>query len=151
MPLVPPWIRIVSPAFSLPRWNTLVHTVKNVSGMPAAWIAREALRDRQALLVRHGGALGVAAAGQQRADRIADRPAAHVRAERGDDAGDFETGNIGRARRRRILAEALQHVGAIDARGGDVDQDFAGGGNRIGTLDELQDLRRTGLGDFYSS
>ena len=95
---------------------------------------REALRDRQALLVRNGGACRVAAAREERADRIADRPAAHVRAERGDDAGDFETGNVGRARRRRILAEALQQIGAIDARGRDVDQDLAGGGNRIGTL-----------------
>jgi len=28
MPLEPPWIRIVSPAFSPPRSNTLVQTVK---------------------------------------------------------------------------------------------------------------------------
>ncbi len=36
MPLEPPWMRIDSPAAKWPRSNTLVHTVKYVSGMPAA-------------------------------------------------------------------------------------------------------------------
>ena len=41
MPLVPPWMRIDSPGCSsapcfTPRWNTFVHTVKNVSGSAAA-------------------------------------------------------------------------------------------------------------------
>ena len=98
--------------------------------------------------MRHGGTLGVAATRHQRTDRSADGPAAHVRAERGDDAGDFETGKIRRARRRRILPQPLDHVGTIHAGRGDVDQDFAGRGNRIRPLDEFEDVRRTERGDL---
>ena len=36
MPLVPPWMSTVSPAFRPPRSNRLVQTVKNVSGIAAA-------------------------------------------------------------------------------------------------------------------
>src|SRR5436190_9804804 len=51
MPLDPPWIRIDSPAARRPRSNTLVHTVKNVSGMAAA-----ATRSRPRGTGRHCGA-----------------------------------------------------------------------------------------------
>ncbi len=36
MPLVPPWTRNDSPLRSRPRSKTFIHTVKNVSGIPAA-------------------------------------------------------------------------------------------------------------------
>ena len=36
MPLEPPWTSSVSPGFSAPRSNTLVQTVKKVSGTAAA-------------------------------------------------------------------------------------------------------------------
>ena len=36
MPLVPPCTSSVSPACRPPRWKTLDHTVKKVSGRPAA-------------------------------------------------------------------------------------------------------------------
>jgi len=36
MPLEPPWINKVSPACKRPRSNTLLHTVKKVSGKEAA-------------------------------------------------------------------------------------------------------------------
>ncbi len=36
MPLEPPWISSVSPGWSLTRSNTLLHTVKKVSGSEAA-------------------------------------------------------------------------------------------------------------------
>ncbi|MNE51891.1 hypothetical protein D3C80_1465400 [compost metagenome] len=38
IPEVPPWINTVSPALRCPRWNTLTHTVKKVSGIAAASI-----------------------------------------------------------------------------------------------------------------
>src|SRR5207253_2494584 len=51
---------------------------------------RNALRHRQALRRRRDAIFGIAAAGNQRADRIALMPSGHLRAERGDGSGDFE-------------------------------------------------------------
>ena len=79
MPLDPPWIRIDSPGWSRPRSKTLVHTVKNVSGMAAACDEVQAFGHRQTLRRRRDAVLGVAAAGHQRADPVAHLPVAHVR------------------------------------------------------------------------
>ena len=84
--------------------------------------------DRQRLWRGHDAIFGVAAAGDQRRDRIADPPAARAAAgrddlgrrddftDRDDLAGEFEAGNVGDAFGRRIQAPALQHVGAVDPR-----------------------------------
>ena len=51
-------------------------------------------------------------------------------ADRDDAARDLEPGNVGGARRRRIFALALQHVGPVDAGGLDRDQHLARAGMR---------------------
>ena len=55
-----------------PRWNRLVQTVKKVSGSAAASTMRERRRHRQALAGRRDAIFGIAAAGDQGADRLAD-------------------------------------------------------------------------------
>ncbi len=85
----------------------------------------EALRRRQALRRGHGAVLGIGAARRQRAHGIAHLPAADARAQRRHGAGGFETGQIRRARRRRIEAGALGDVGSVDARRRDLDQQLA--------------------------
>ena len=46
------------------------------------------------------------------------------------------------------MAQALHHVGAIDAGGRDLDQDLALGGGRYGAGRDAQLFRAAGLGDF---
>ncbi|MDV7402240.1 hypothetical protein RZS08_63040, partial [Arthrospira platensis SPKY1] len=53
---------------------------------------------RQALWGGSNAILGVAAAGQQRADRVADSPVIRARAERNDGSGDFQSRDVGSAR-----------------------------------------------------
>jgi hypothetical protein len=50
MPEEPPCTRMVSPAFSPPRSNTFVHTVKKVSGMAAASVRLMPLGTGRALV-----------------------------------------------------------------------------------------------------
>jgi hypothetical protein len=57
-----------------------------------------------------------------------------------DGARHFQAGDVGRARRHRVVAGALQHVGPVDAAGGDADQQFAGARDRVGALSEAQHL-----------
>jgi hypothetical protein len=73
--------------------------------------------------------LGVAAAGGEGADAVAGVPVG-LRAGGGHGAGDFEAEDGGCIGGRRILAGALQEVGAVDAGGLDAEDDFAfpGGG-----------------------
>ena len=67
---------------------------------------RQRRRHGQALADRRGGIFGIAAAGDQRADRLADQLARHFLAGRRDDARHFEAGDGGRAGRRRIERRA---------------------------------------------
>ena len=89
----------------------------------------QALGHRQALADRRDAQLGIAAAGDQRADAVADLEARRAPCASASPAtivaGDFEPGQVRGARRHRVEALALQHVGAVDARRGDADQHFA--------------------------
>ena len=60
-------------------------------------------------------------------------------------AGDLETEDIGRARRRRVEPAALQEVGTVHSSGGDFDQYLLASGPRYGPLDQLQLLGPVGL------
>ena len=125
MPLVPPWTRAVSPSVAKARSNKLVHTVNNVSGIAAASTIDKRRRHGQALADRRGGIFGIAAAGEQGADRLADELGRNPLAGRGDRSGHFQPRNGGRAGRHRVEAAPLQHVGAVDPGGGDPDEQLA--------------------------
>ena len=106
--------------------------------------AAESRRAPESAALRRGrDALGIAAAADERADPIAiPATVTDAVAERGDGARDLESGNIAGSRWRRILAAALQHVGTIDARGFNCDQDLAGARlDGSGRSTGLQDLR----------
>ena len=64
MPLLPPCTSSVSPAASLARSNTLIHTVKNVSGSEAASTMLEPLGHGKALPRGRDAVLRVAASGR---------------------------------------------------------------------------------------
>jgi hypothetical protein len=51
--------------------------------------------------------------------------AAAVQLAADDLAGHFQARQVGGARRHRVVALALEHVGTVDAGGMDLDQDFA--------------------------
>ena len=95
MPLLPPWTSRVSPGARRARSNTLIQTVKNVSGSERRFSQAPSLRDRQAVAGRRDAELGVAAAGRQRADLVAFFPLRHALAELDHGAGDFQTGQVG--------------------------------------------------------
>ena len=95
----------------------------------ARFLVRHALRHRQHRSVVHRGLLGVAAAGQERHDPLADAEAAHLRPRFQHRAGALEAEHGGRTGRRWIEPLALQQVGAID-RGGDHANANVGGAER---------------------
>ena len=78
MPLEPPCTSSVSPFCRRPRSNTLLQTVKKVSGSEAASTTLQPFGHRQALRHRRHAQFGIAAAGEQSADLVADpaKPAA---------------------------------------------------------------------------
>lgn len=88
--------------------------------------------DRQQLAGRHRHVLGVPAAGQQRANLLPHRPFGDTVADLGDDAGHLHADGFAGARWRRVLAGGLQHVGAVHAGGGHLDDDLAGPGGDVG-------------------
>ena len=77
----------------------------------------EPLRLRQHLAGRHHHGFGVAAAGQEGANRIARRHAADALAHFRHHASALQTENRAGARGRRIAAAALQQIGAVDGGG----------------------------------
>ena len=95
------------------------------------------MRDRQALLDGRGAVFGVAAAGDERADAVALGDGARPVH---DGSGDLEARQVGRAWRRRILAEPLHDVRTVDTGGRDADEHFTGRGSRNGAFDEAQDV-----------
>ena len=113
-------------------------------GDAGGFLHGEAARHRQALYAGRQAVLGVAAAGDERADAVALAPAG-VRRRGGDGARDFQSEDGRRSRRRRILAGALQEVGTVDAGGLDADQDFAGARHWRRALGEVEDFGRSGL------
>ena len=104
----------------------------------------EALWHGQALHAGREAVLGVAAAGDERADAVALAPPG-VRGRGGDGARDFQSEDGRRSRRRRIVAGALQQVGTIDARGLDANQHFARARDGRRALGDVQNVRRPGL------
>ena len=130
------------PDCSAPRSNTLVHTVKNVSGIAAASTSVQPGRQRQALRRRRDAAGGVAAAATSAHTGSPAPPAPSTPAADGRDVPrHLEPGNVAGAGRRRIGALPLQHVRPIDPGGHDVDEHLAGRRHRIGALGQPQDLR----------
>ena len=134
-----------SPSAAKPRSNRLTQTVNNVSGIAAASIMRQRLGHRQAGARRRDAIFGIAAARDQRADLLADQPARPL-ARRHDLAGDLEPRNVASARRRRIKAAALQHVGPVDPGRGHPDQHLARPGPRHRPLDQLELFGSAGFG-----
>ncbi|KAG1438817.1 hypothetical protein G6F57_019684 [Rhizopus arrhizus] len=108
---------------------------------------------QQVHAARHGQAvafvgqaiLGVAATRRQRAHGVAGLPGGDVRADGDDGAGDFQPQIGGSARRRRIRARALQHVGAVHAGVGHFDQDLAAGGGGHVALGDVHAIGRAAL------
>jgi hypothetical protein len=78
------------------------------------------------LLYGRNNILGIAAALHQSADLVANIEGGVVEIAVDDFAGHFQAGNVGSARRRGVIAHALEHVRAVDAGGVHLDQHFAG-------------------------
>src|SRR5436190_2298682 len=108
----------------------------------------DATRDRQALRRRRHAVLGVAAARYQRTHGLAFPPAARLRPDRGNRPGHFQARNVRRPRRRRIPALTLHHIGPIDARGRDFDQDVAASRVWTRALHRDEHVRLAGLSNL---
>lgn len=61
---------------------------------------------------------------------------------------DFQSGDVGGTRWRRVTALTLQAVGTVDARSGYFDQNLAGGGLWDRALFGCQPVGTTGFRDF---
>ena len=86
----------VSPAASRPRSKRFGQTVKKVSGIAAASTMREAGGHRQGVGLVHLAIFGIAAAGHEGGDLVAEREAARAGTERDDLAGDLEARDVRR-------------------------------------------------------
>jgi hypothetical protein len=102
--------------------------------MAAARDEIHSARNRQTLRRRRDAELGVAAAGHERADLVAGRPAADSRRRPPRPYPPPRARNVGGPRRRRIAATPLHDVGTIDAGGANLDQDVARAWRQVGTL-----------------
>ena len=145
MPLVPPWTSTVSPS---PR-----AAAPEQVGPDREEGLGQAPRPRPSTAApgtgRHwpsgrGAIFGIAAAGDQRADRLADPARIDALADRDDRARHLEARDRRRPGRRRIEAEPLHDVGPVDAGRLDPDQHFARAGPRHRPLDRLQDVGAAG-------
>ncbi len=106
---------------------------------------RQALRRRQAVPRRRDAVLRVAAAGRERADLVADAPRRDVRTDCGDRARDLESDDRRRAGRRRIVAQALDAIGAVDPGVADADQHVAGARLRHRSFGHAEHVGGAGL------
>jgi hypothetical protein len=89
------------------------------------------------------------AAGDHAHDRVADLPPPGAGPEHGDVTGELEPRDIDDdARRRRVEAAALEQIGAVDARGGDLDGDLARARVAELGLAERDDLDPTGAAEL---
>ncbi len=102
----------------------------------------QALGDRQGMTGVGAGILGIAAARKQGGDRIALAPAQRALPDLSHLAGDLQTHGLGRARRRRIVAQPLEHVGAVHPGRLHRDQDLPGTGLGPRDMDDLEGVRR---------
>ena len=110
------------------------HTVQATSGSAAASCSVTPSGNRHHLAGGHGDVLGIASAGQQSANLLPDGPAGDAVADRGDRSGHLQPEGLAGSRRRRVVTRGLQQVGAVDAGGADLDQDFAGGRRDVGNF-----------------
>ena len=106
----------------------------------------EARGQRQDLGRGHGAISGVSAAGEKRTHGVAGPQGIDARAHAYDRPGDFETGDIRGAGRRRVMPAPLQEIGMVDPGRGGRDQHLAGRGRR--PLGEAQNLGPAGPGDL---
>ena len=90
------------------------------------------------------GQLCIAAAAQQGADPVADRPACDALSDGLDLAGDFKPQNVRRAGGRGVGAGALQQVRPVHTRRPHPDQHLTRPRDGIGPFGDLQGPGRSG-------
>ena len=122
MPDEPPWTSSVSPAARRPRSNTLCQTVKNVSGSAAA----SSIENPRGT-GRHSGSAATAYSAYPPPGSSAQTasPSRQRRAVTDDVPRDLEAGDVRGARRRRVLAQPLEHVRTVHAGGRHADEHLA--------------------------
>ena len=106
---------------------------------------------RQRLRFRHDAVLGVAAAGDERADAVAFAPARDVGTDSRHGARNFEARQIRNAWWRRVLAEPLQNVRTVDARRFDAHQKLSRARRGCRPIDQAQHFWSTGSRDLNRS
>ena len=116
-------------------------------GQPCGVDERHAAGHRQHLLGRRHDALGVAPAVDEGAHLVAHLPALDALTERRDASAHLEARVVRRAGWRRVVAHPLHDVGAVDARGDDVDEHLAGPHLGVGHLVEDEAVGVSGLRD----
>ena len=125
MPLAPPWTSIVSPAWSRPRSNTFVHTVKNVSGMAAASLMLSPRGHGKTLHGRRGAVFRVPAARDERAHCVSSLPVGHTRPHGRDGPCHLEPRRVRSTGRWGVSALSLHEIGTVHTRGRHADQHVA--------------------------
>src|SRR6266513_456725 len=137
--------------FTGPQTRAIEHVAPHGEeglGQGGGFDGGHALRDRQALRSGRRAVLGVAAALDERGHPIADAPSRDAFADRRDATRELQPRNVGRARRHRIVAGALHGIGAVDAGGGDRDEELARLRLRNGARADSEHLRSSRLGDL---
>ena len=104
----------------------------------------QSFRNGQALWRGNSDIFRVAAANEQSAHVIADRPSRNAAADGNYLACDFEAQHIGRAWRDRIFAAPLRQIRSVDPGGRDLDQHLAVGCAGNSAFDKVEDLRSAG-------
>ena len=112
-------------------------------------------RIHQVNIVRHHHAgrrrrqriLSIAAAGDQGADPRSHRKIRDAGAQSRNGAGNFHAQRVRRARRRRITALGLQHIGMVQPGGRNLDQHFPRARLGLRALLQYQTVFRAGLFD----
>ena len=108
----------------------------------------QVLGNRQAQGRRRHRVFGISAARQQGGDLVSERDAGNAGTDRDNFPGDLESGNVGRAGRRRVAALALRGIGPVHAGRGDAHEHFALSGFGRGTPGGFQLLRAAGRCDL---
>ena len=108
---------------------------------------RQALGDRQRLAGIDDAIFGIAAAADEPADLVADPPAGDALADARDLARDFQPRRIGGAGGRRIFADALDEIAAVEPGGMDLHQHLARLRLRHGQAADLQHVGVAELAD----
>ena len=147
MPLEPPWTRKRVALLQAGEQEHVRPDRAGHLGQRGGGGQLDAGRPRQQLPRRDGDPLGVAAAGEQRAHLVADRPVRHAVADLADDAAALEAEDLAGALGRRVEALPLQQVGAVHRAGLDVDDHLTRPADRVGHLAPAEHLGATGFAD----